>query len=241
VVTGPADAEAAAHVFVDALDDRCPVEGDDGHHLQRVRRLAPRERITAADGAGAWRLYEIAESGGGRLTLAAISDRHHEVAASTAIALALAPPKRGFEEVVTQVTELGAARITPVITARTVVRWDGDRAARAVAKLRAVAREAAMQCRRATLPVVDGPLPLADIVTRADVVVADRSGSAAHSLAPPRRGEWTVVVGPEGGLAPSELDLLSGVARLSLGRYVLRAATAPVAAVAMLSDRIAHW
>ena len=46
----PADANAVAHVFVEALDDRCEMTGPDGHHLQRVRRLAPGEMVTAADG-----------------------------------------------------------------------------------------------------------------------------------------------------------------------------------------------
>ncbi len=49
---GPADVDAVAHVFVESLDDRCVVGGDDGHHLQRVRRLGAGEVVTAADGSG---------------------------------------------------------------------------------------------------------------------------------------------------------------------------------------------
>jgi 16S rRNA U1498 N3-methylase RsmE len=52
-----AGADAAAHVFVDALDDVCDVVGGEGHHLQRVRRLTRGEHITAADGTGRWRPY----------------------------------------------------------------------------------------------------------------------------------------------------------------------------------------
>jgi 16S rRNA (uracil1498-N3)-methyltransferase len=58
---------------------------------------------------------------------------------------------------------------------------------------------------------------------------------AAAALPRPARGsEWTVLVGPEGGLAPEELATLSGSVRLSLGPHVLRAVTAPIAAVALL-------
>ena len=65
--------------------------------------------------------------------------------------------------------------------------------------------------------------------------VADRDGTAAAALPRPEPGsEWTVLVGPEGGLAPEELATLADSARLSLGPHVLRAVTAPVAAVAVL-------
>jgi 16S rRNA (uracil1498-N3)-methyltransferase len=123
---------------------------------------------------------------------------------------------------------------------RTVVRWDEAKAARGVDRLRTVAREAAMQCRRARLPAVDDVVGLPEVARRPAVVVADRIGSPAFALVPPADGEWTVVVGPEGGLAPDDLEHLSGRPRVSFGKYVLRAGTSPVAAVAVLTDRIAQ-
>ena len=56
------DAAAAALVYVESLGERCEIDGDDGHHLERVRRLRVGERVDAADGAGAWRRYEIIET-----------------------------------------------------------------------------------------------------------------------------------------------------------------------------------
>jgi 16S rRNA (uracil1498-N3)-methyltransferase len=148
--------------------------------------------------------------------------------------------KGGLDAVVAAVTELGAARITPVRTERTVVRWDATKAAQAVARLRTVAREAAMQCRRARIPEVEELVDLETVAVRDGVVVADRTGRRAFELEPPTLGEWTVVVGPEGGLAPTELERLAGRPRLALAQSVLRAGTAPIAAVAVLGDRIAQ-
>jgi 16S rRNA (uracil1498-N3)-methyltransferase len=126
-------------------------------------------------------------------------------------------------------------RVIPVRTARSIVRWDATRAKRAVERLRVVAREAAMQSRRARLPVVDDVVDLAALAERRELVVADRGGMAAAALPRPALGsEWTVLVGPEGGLAPEELAMFPDTARLSLGPHVLRAATAPIAAVAIL-------
>jgi 16S rRNA (uracil1498-N3)-methyltransferase len=236
----PADVDAVAHVFVDGCAEQCEIVDADAHHLRQVRRLKVGERVTAADGAGTWRCYEIVESSRGRLLLDARGDVQHEPAPPVAVALAVAPTKGGLEAVVAAVTELGAVRVTPVRTLRTVVQWDASKAARAVARLRTVAREAAMQCRRAWIPVVEDLADLDVVATRPGVVVADRTGCRAFELDLPPQGEWTVLVGPEGGLAPAELEGLAGRPRLALANYVLRAGTAPVAAVAVLTDRIAQ-
>jgi 16S rRNA (uracil1498-N3)-methyltransferase len=236
----PAGVDAVAHVFVEALDDHCEIAGADGHHLRQARRLDVGERITAADGSGAWRCYEIVEVSRGRLLLDACDEVHDESAPPVAIGLAVAPTKGGLDGVVAAVTELGAARITPVRTARTVVRWDATRAKHAVDRLRTVAREAAMQSRRTRIPVVEELVDLEAIVGDPGLVVADRTGCQAFELPPPPAGEWTVLVGPEGGLTPAELNALGDRPRLALANYVLRAGTAPVAAVAVLADRIAQ-
>jgi 16S rRNA (uracil1498-N3)-methyltransferase len=231
----PAGAGAVAHVFVDALDDDVVVAGADGHHLQRVRRLASGEIVTAADGTGAWRRYEIGDAVKGSVTLVALDVVEHAPQPRVGVALAVALTKGGLDDVVAAVTELGAVRVIPVRTARTVVRWDATRARRAVDRLRAVAREAAMQSRRARVPAIDDVTDLAAVGERPDLVVADREGAAAAALPRPTGpGEWTVLVGPEGGLAPEELDALAAHPRLCLGPHVLRAGTAPVAAVAVL-------
>jgi 16S rRNA (uracil1498-N3)-methyltransferase len=69
------------------------------------------------------------------------------------------------------------------------------------------------------------------------VVVADRAGGSIAELAAPHGAAWTVVVGPEGGFDPAELEAFAEMGHLSLGPYVLRAETAPLAAVAALVGR----
>ena len=71
-----ADTTAVAHVFVDALDDEIVVDGRDGHHLARGRRVrVPARRVTVADGHGAWRPYVVGVVRGGSLSLEAIGGR----------------------------------------------------------------------------------------------------------------------------------------------------------------------
>lgn len=230
--------DAAAHTFVPALEDSVEITGADGHHLQRVRRLRIGEHVTAADGTGSWRRYVIDAIEPGRLRLSARGERRCEPELVPGVALAVALTKAGaLDTVVARCTELGVARITPLRTRRCVVQWDATQAERAVERLRAVAREAAAQSRRARWPEIDPVAALADVAGRRDVVVADRTGGPVGDLAEPNGSAWTVVVGPEGGLETSELEALGDAPRLSLGPHILRAETAPIAAVSVLVGR----
>jgi 16S rRNA (uracil1498-N3)-methyltransferase len=228
------DAPAVAHVFVDGLDDECVVGGADGHHLARVRRLRVGERVTAADGAGSWREYDVQRVETGRLVLTARGEVEKEPHLEPPISLAVALVKGGLDEVVARCTELGVERIEPLRTSRTVVKWDEVKAAHGIARLRSIAREAACQCRRARIPEITAVQSVADLAGRPDLLVADRRGRAASALPPAPISGWTVVVGPEGGFAPDELSTLGDPPWLSVGPHVLRAETAPVAAVASL-------
>jgi 16S rRNA (uracil1498-N3)-methyltransferase len=234
----PADVAAGAHVFVDRLDDSIRVEGDDGHHLVRVKRLRPGEIVTAADGFGRWRAYTTDTIVDGTAILRATSEVAHEAHLVPKLTIACALTKSERPELVVQkLTELGVDAIFLVRAARSVVRWDARREAVAMDRLRRVAREAGAQCRRARLPIVDGPMPTAELVGAAGLVVADRAGVSAAALAAPPDGSWLVVVGPEGGFDDAEHAALAGAPRLAVGPFVLRAETAAIAAAAALGSR----
>jgi 16S rRNA (uracil1498-N3)-methyltransferase len=229
-----ADVRAVAHVLVEHLDDELEVAGDDGHHLARALRLRAGETVTAADGGGRWRAYVVATVDGSSLSLAASGAARSEPELLPPLAVAFALTKGVKPEtVVRQLTELGVDAVIPVVAERSVARPGGEGAERVVARLQRVAREAAMQCRRARLPQVSRPVPLLELVGRPGLVVAERGGAATL----PDHGDagWTVLVGPEGGFSPSEADALGSAPRLALGVHVLRAETAAVTAAALLT------
>jgi len=232
---------AAAHVLAPALDESIVVDGADGHHLERVRRLRVGEIVTVADGAGAWRRYVVDATGRGRLDLAADGDVHHEPRLEPGLAVAFGVGKGAKPEVVVSgLTELGVDRIVPLLAARAVVRWDAERAAAVVDRLRRVAREATLQCRRARLPTVEAAVGLEDLGTQGVVVVGDPAGASVHTLRLPAAGEWLVVVGPEGGLTAHERAALlarPGAVAVAVGPHVLRTETAALAVAAALSGR----
>jgi len=225
-------------VLVATLEDELTVAGPDGHHLQRVRRLRPGEAVTAADGTGAWRPYEMVEAGRGRVVLRAAGPPVLEPVLAPPLRIACALTKGdGPESVVRQATELGVDAVLPVLAARSVARWPEARRAQALARLRRVADEAAAQARRARRLVVEPLQPLADLAGRPGLVLADREGPPAAALSDPGADGWLVVVGPEGGLDPAEREALGGPPRLAVGPHVLRAETAGSAVAAALAGR----
>jgi 16S rRNA (uracil1498-N3)-methyltransferase len=244
----PAGVRSAGHVFVDALDDLLRPERADEHHLLRVLRVRDNEVITAADGAGAWRTYR-AHPVAGALELRATGPLRLVARPPVALALAFGLTKGVKPEVVVaRLTELGVDRIAPVAAERSVVRWDDARAATGVERLRRVAREAAVQSRRAALPVVDDVVRVRDLAGHPAALVAVPGAPPLLGVVaelgwpgadPP--AEVLAIVGPEGGLAPDEVAALRATAAVGLGPAVLRAETAAVVVAGLLTALRALW
>ena len=149
--------------------------------------------------------------------------------AEPAVTVAFAPAKGDRPEwVVQKLTELGVDRIVPILTARSVVRWEGERATKSVERLRRVAREAAAQSRRAWLPEVAAVSTLGSLasLTGSPTALACRAGK------PPHLGRPVVAIGPEGGWDSTELE--AGFDTVGLGSNIFRAETAAVAAGTLL-------
>jgi 16S rRNA (uracil1498-N3)-methyltransferase len=223
------DGSPAGHVFV-AHVERCVLSEHDAHHLFRSLRLRPGETVSVSDGNGRWRLCRV----GGKRDDPQLEEAGPVVEVprpAPALTVGFALTKGGRpEQVVQKLTELGVDRLVPLVTARSVVRWSAANAAGHLERLRRVAREAAMQSRLAYLPEVLALHDLAEVVDR----WPHGELAMAHPGGQPMSLEWhAVLVGPEGGWDPAELE--SGVPRVDLGPTRLRAETAAVAAGVLLT------
>jgi len=219
----------AAWVFVGDLDE-LGLDESDAHHLGRVLRLRPGEAVGASDGRGRWRACVVSGATDGVLRLESTGPVVADAVPDPPITVGFSLVKGDRPELVVQkLTELGVDRILPLAAARSVVRWDADRAARGVARLRQVAREAAMQSRRSWLPEV------ADVTTVA--AAAEALGDAAGLCEQggderPILRRPALLVGPEGGWDPEEAAC--GLPAVGLGPTTLRSETAAIAAAALL-------
>ncbi len=214
------DGSGGPHVLVESLDDLV-LDPHDRHHLERVRRLRTGDPLTVGDGAGRWlpaRFGSVLEPAGAVVVVPAPEPR-------LTVGFALVKGERP-EWVTQKLTELGVDVIVPFAAARSVVRWDGARAATNLERLRRVAREATMQCRRAWLPVVEPATTFAELATRPGAVLAQSGGPPLDASA------RVVLIGPEGGWTEEERATVPEVA--GLGVHVLRAETAAIAAATLL-------
>ena len=234
------------HFFAGAPQPGEPVilSPEDAAHAVRSRRLHPGDEFTSSDGEGALARCRVVRAE--RLLVEGeVVERSVEERPRPALNVMLAPPKGDrLAWAVQKLAEVGADEIVLVEAARSVRRWDGDRAGRVGPRLEAVAREAAKQARRRFLPSVGGPVPWDEaVVARPSgtlVLLWERSGAgllAALPGAPP--GSVTLVVGPEGGIPEDDAREAerAGAILASLGPNVLRTETAAVAGASVVLAR----
>ncbi len=207
------------HVFV-ADVDHPDLTDDDRHHLEKVLRVRPGDRVSVSDGRGAWRACRFGDP------LEPAGDVVRVPAPHPRLGVGFALLKQGRAELVVQkLTEIGVDDIRPFAAERSVVRWDESKRVAQVERWRRVAREAAMQSRRVWLPDVHEIGDLPAIAGKAGTALAERGGERPSSVV------TTLVTGPEGGFSEAERTMAQSV---TLGPHVLRAETAAIVAGTVL-------
>jgi 16S rRNA (uracil1498-N3)-methyltransferase len=243
LVEGPGAALRSA-----AVGDDVVLAGAEAHHAAVVRRVRVGEEITLGDGRGAW-LTGHCETVSPQQVVARITARDDVPAPNPRIVLVQALAKGDRDELAVQAaTELGVDEIVPWQSARSVSRWDA-KAEKGRARWATIAREAAKQAHRAWLPQVAPLEATADLERRAAasrLLVLEPTATTALTAAaldPADARDVVLVVGPEGGLAPEELDRLdaAGATLVRLGETVLRTSTAGPAAIAVVSATLGRW
>jgi 16S rRNA (uracil1498-N3)-methyltransferase len=217
------------------------VRGPTFHHLAHVLRVRAGDTLTLFDGRGREAEARVVRLWDGEL-LVQVGEVRQTARPPVALALVVALLKgEKMDWVVQKATELGVARVVPVATAHGVVKLDAERAAGRHARWSRIAEEAARQCARADVPVIAEVSSLEAALAAAAgwrVLLHEGEGTASlRALLPPvAPPEVTVAVGPEGGFAPDEVARArdAGFVIAGLGRRILRAETAAVAALAIL-------
>lgn len=236
----------SAPVFLvdDVPGDRVLLTGPEGRHAAGALRLQPGETVDVVDGRGTRADCRVLRVGRDEVVLEVVG-RAYEPEPVPRLVLIQALPKgdRG-ELAVSLATEVGVDEVVPWAAARCVMQWKGERGDRQRERWQATARAAAKQSRRSRVPDVAVLHTTAQLRARladaAVLVLHEDAATALTALVPPMSGEVAVVVGPEGGLTPAELDVLGGTA-VRLGPTVLRTSTAGAAAAAVLSARTGRW
>ena len=215
-------------------------------HVQ-VLRMQPGHSLTLFNGQGGQFSAEVQHMG--RSDVRVVVGEHRDMECEAAVQVHLAvgmPANERMDWLVEKATELGVQRITPLMTERSVIRLTGERAEKKQVHWQAVAASASEQCGRNRVPLIDAPERLdawlAKQSVQADVVQGVLSLHASTQPLTALRANavqtsWVLLNGPEGGLTDAEdaAARVKGFLALSLGERVLRAETAALGALALLT------
>ena len=223
------------------------LDGPEGRHAATVQRIGVGESVVVSDGAGQGARCRVVGAGGDALRLQ-VTERltDDEPRLRLVLVQALAKGDRDLQAVETA-TELDVTEVVPWQADRSIVRWRGERAAKALRRWDQTIVAATKQSRRLRRPALGDPVGRRGLLERAAgadlVLVLHEEATVPLSTLPlPDAGEVLLVVGPEGGISPDELsDLVgAGAHAVRLGRSVLRSSTAGPAALAVLGAAVSQ-
>lgn len=222
--------------------------GAEAKHAVTVSRVRPGETLLLGDGAGLMLGVTVLSAEPAELT-ARVDTVVRTPPATPRIVLVQALAKGDRDELAVQAaTELGIDAVVPWAASRSVARWEGAKIAKGQSRWAAIVREASKQSIRPWLPAVS-PLTstkqLVALAATSRMLLLEPTASVRLTTvaAPTDDRDIVLVVGPEGGIAASELELLerAGASRVRLGDTVLRTSTAGPAAVAILNATLGRW
>ncbi|MDQ0869317.1 16S rRNA (uracil1498-N3)-methyltransferase [Arthrobacter sp. V1I9] len=232
------------------------LEGAEARHAVTVKRLSPGEAVDIVDGAGTRMSGKVtaASSSGLEVACASVVVEDRPL---TRLVLVQALAKGDRDELAIETaTELGIDAVIPWQSERSIVRWKGDRAAKAHGKWQSVVTAAAKQARRAWIPEVRAAVDTAGLAAAVEtaalaVVLHEDAVRPLRAVletwletgAAEAVREVFLIVGPEGGISQREVTRLCGQGAVTalLGHHVLRSSTAGPAAVVLASDVLGRW
>lgn len=221
-------------------DGRAELVGDEARHLARVLRAQVGDAIVVFDGRGAAWPAQVATIGRDRVGLD-VGPPLAPTAPPLPLTLAVALPKGDRQKwLVEKLTELGCARLVPLVTTRGVA----EATPAAIERLTRGVIEACKQCGRATLLEIAPPATLAAVLAVRDpgvlAMVADPAGEPLSPVLAHHTGAVLALVGPEGGFTTEELSAATtaGCRHVSLAPHILRVETAAVALAAGVAAHV---
>jgi 16S rRNA (uracil1498-N3)-methyltransferase len=226
------------------LQDAVSLRDQEAHHAATVLRLGAGSEVVVLDGAGT-ELHGRVQSVHRREVVVTVSRRvvHPPIPWRITLLQAL-PRNKTFETIVQKATELGAARIVPLLSERSTVQLEAEQAEDKRQKWTLTAIEALKQCGLAWLPRIEPALSLTGYLRRKESYDLSMVGSLQPGSMHPRQplqsrsprsvGIW---IGPEGDFTPAELEAImaSGATPVSLGPRTLRCDTAAIYCLSMVN------
>lgn len=231
----------------DVTENEIKISGQDARHLAYALRAKRGDRITAVDGSGNCAVIELIDFDKETIKAQRIGEIR-KVGGDRKIILADCLPKQNrFETIIEKATELGVDKIQPLISERTIARPGGGREKNKIERWRKIAKEAAEQCARDTIPEIGDVRKLGDWLKEISPLdeswlflfcwEMEKEKTAREVLSRCDKENILVLIGPEGGFSErevSEIKFAGGVSA-SLGKRILKTDTAAISVLAMIN------
>lgn len=228
--------------FVENVTPTCLITGEDAHHIAKALRKSVGELLTLCDKDKVQHLCRIEKISpeGVLVQVVSASECLHEPSIEVTLIAALTKGDK-MEQVIQKSVELGVHRIVPVLTDRCISRPDPKAAAKKHQRYQKIAEQAAMQSQRAIIPSVSEVIDLKEAANTLSsfekrILFYEGGGAPLRSVISENCRSLAIFTGPEGGFEESEVQLLvsHGAVPTTLGPRILRAETAPLAALAAI-------
>lgn len=231
-------------------DSTLELSGDEAHHALRVLRIQTGERVTVLDGAGGELICEVRQATKRTINLAVLHKNSSPPLPCQITLLQAVPKAKAMDYIVQKATELGAARVVPILSERTVIHLDEDNAGDKAGKWQQIAIESIKQCGSPWLTKIEMPVTLKNYLARQEKfdlpLIASLQDDRRHprefmqqlrdehKRAPATACVW---IGPEGDFSPAEMNIIKaeGALPITLGRLVLRSDTAAIYSLSVLN------
>lgn len=220
------------------------ITGVDAKHISKVLRMQAGDAVQIVSDDGVTALAEIAGFSEGSVTVRCVEKlaESHEPAVKITLAQGLAKGEK-MDFIIQKAVELGATSVVPVAMEHSVVRLEGDKAAKKVERWQKIAEAAAKQSKRDIIPVVQPVQSVSQMLANNQCgtkIIAyeceDRLGLKSALQGAGKIRDLLLIIGPEGGISESELAAAreAGAVPVSLGRRILRAETAALVAMSAI-------
>ena len=227
--------------------DYVTISGDEANHLARSLRARRGDKITAVDGSGNCAVLELIDFDKETIKARRVSEIKKIVAEKKIILADCLPKQNRFDNIIEKTTELGVDKIEPLISERTIARPGGARTQSKLERWRRIAKEAAEQCARNTIPEIkeirglDDWLkeitPLDDGTLLLFCWEMEQETTVREVLKVNREKNIIVLIGPEGGFSEREVFAIkaAGGVSVTLGKRILKTDTAAISVLAMIN------
>jgi 16S rRNA (uracil1498-N3)-methyltransferase len=235
-------------------DDHPALTGGEARHAAEVLRIRAGDDAAILDGEGRELICRVEKVERKRVQLKVVQTFVSPAPACAVTLIQAIPRGKIFESIIQKATELGVARIVPLLSERVTTHLEGESLERKAERWRQTAIEAIKQCGQRWLPKVEPPIPLPALLAREDKYDLGLFGALQSGARHPREyfqnyernhhhrpGSIAAWIGPEGDFSPTEYDAIgkSGANPITLGHLILRSETAALYTLSIINYELA--